>query len=327
MFNFNLGLVLFILQLWDYLCYKIECGNELKTDVCLGEETNESMTVRYVKICPSGQYCSDQSFLGCVKKATLVPPGKKCKDNLDCRTGACKNNICTPIKLGEQCNNDNECEEGLICTSDTAICAEKKALDDSCHSWLDCRTGLECAGTTKGSAEDMRCIKMGTAKDGIIAETIIGCHSGYGIDVEDFRVKCVTLYNETPCKMEDDGQYYCTGETDDGGPVLNTSIKLPCRNKWDGTYICLNQRYYPFQSYLEEMNIQLEKLDHDLPAYVDRYSFGLKSLGMKYLEYYRNQYFSGSNDCLKDFYYQYYLSHNFLKVCAQILSLFFLCLI
>ncbi len=43
---------------------------------------------------------------------------------------------------------------------------ERKTLDDTCEFWSNCKMGMECAG----AIGDMRCIKLGTGKDGIIVE-------------------------------------------------------------------------------------------------------------------------------------------------------------
>ena len=320
---FYLKLVLFISQLCIYSCDKIFCGDKLNSGVCYGEDKVNETTYKFVKPCPPGKYCSEENYIECIYKDQLVPPGGKCKHTVDCRTGKCKSNVCTPLKPGEPCDNDSECEVGMICTESGQICAERKTLDDTCEFWSNCKMGMECAG----AIGDMRCIKLGTGKDGIIAETTKGCQNGYGIYIEDEdKYICVTLYNETSCQKDlSDGGYYCHGIIDkgDGNPQEG---KLPCNNAWDGSYICPTEAVPAYQEYLEELSKELEQLKHQLGSRVDRYSFGIKSLGLKFLEFNYYATVHGADDCIKEFYYQYYLRQNFLNFSIHIV-LFFFCLI
>lgn len=212
----------------------------------------------------------------------------------------------------------------MICTESGQICAGRKTLDDTCEFWSNCKMGMECAG----AFGDMKCIRLGTGQNGIIAETTKGCQNGYGIYLKDEdKCICATLYNETSCQKDiSDGRYYCYGIIDkgDGNPQEG---KLPCDNAWDGIYICPTEAVPAYQEYLEELSKELEQLKHQLSSRVNRYSFGIRSLGLKFVEFNYYATVHGADDYIKEYYYSNKMPQNFLKFSIHILSLFFLCLI
>lgn len=78
-------------------------------------------------VTPGGPCDKDADCSGrakCINKECRLENGEKCKGILDCVSGKCENNVCQPLKKGEKCMLNEQCDKGLKC--ENKVCSDGK---------------------------------------------------------------------------------------------------------------------------------------------------------------------------------------------------------
>jgi hypothetical protein len=120
-----------------------------------------------------GLHCSGEGLC-----APLAALGEDCNSDLSCGDGlVCKGSVCSmPTALGESCSTiGNECGDSAYCAEDTKVCVQKKPVGETCSdSFSD-----ECLGTC-GCSDTGSCSCSAGSSGDEFADAILGffCNGG-----------------------------------------------------------------------------------------------------------------------------------------------------
>lgn len=309
-----------LLQFLVFAKGKTHCGDEILSNACYATGLINEINETYVNPCKKGEHCPlYENFSVCYKEAKERNIGKKCKGHVDCFYGKCINGKCRLMDEGDDCDYDEQCPDKYICSTNLNKCVSMKSLGSPCYYTTDCIIGLECSGKSEST---LTCNRMGSAENGMIGQTPAACQSGYGIVLEnDEFVQCVTLKtNSSTCiQDESDGKYYCHGILE-GDTNQIAENKLECLIDWNETYICPTEKYSSFSEYLEVFSAQLSLLkEENNNRLTERYSLDIKPLANLYVEYNKYEWVHNATSCIKNFYYQYFMSSNYIFPFSRIL--------
>lgn len=73
-------------------------------------------------------------------------PGERCREDSDCLSGSCYQNVCQGQPLGYPCVSNADCNVGTHCALGS-ICTKQDVLNAGCSSDYDCQNGLACNRT------------------------------------------------------------------------------------------------------------------------------------------------------------------------------------
>jgi hypothetical protein len=129
----------------------------------------------------------------CTKNAILQDDNQTCTEGTDCRSGTCKEKKCVAKAVDTQCNENENCQDGLFCdkTKANPVCIAQKDKT-ACASDFEC---LNSQGCNKGI-----CTLFFSIANGQLADRPIFCASGdFDGDLGN-PGKCMTSTLDQPSK-------------------------------------------------------------------------------------------------------------------------------
>lgn len=124
----------------------------VKGDTCIKiSKDNETVVMQ---TCPNDKHCfaktdepNENAF--CIeipKDGHKGYPGMTCKENSDCFSNSCINNVCIGVKENERCPNVEDCEYGFICrkVNDVKICTVPLEEGTECTNDTECKLTHGC---------------------------------------------------------------------------------------------------------------------------------------------------------------------------------------
>ena len=121
-------------------------------------------------------------------------PGEYCKNNTECYSYKCVNNICAGNPNNSYCNNDAYCDKGLYCLDYECV----PTSNTDCNDKKKCSVNLVC--------DDGKCIKIGS-KDIKKRATVPSACSTFYLSEEGICAKGPNLVTKGPnpikCKYSD----------------------------------------------------------------------------------------------------------------------------
>lgn len=137
----------------------------------------------------------------CQQPKGSLAAGSACAFPGQCQSGFCAIapdaacGVCAaPPKAGDSCAALTNCGQGLLCTSDTQVCATYVTQGGMCGKGMPCGTGMSCVGsttTTPGTCQTA-VATMGAACDPA-AKTGPACDRDKGLTCNSTSKTCVTL--------------------------------------------------------------------------------------------------------------------------------------
>ena len=132
-------------------CSKYTCSTSaqgLTSDQCAYYDS--AQTTYYMQACPSGYYCpfyNQAMNITCLESPPPPSPGKAwpsfpCKQDADCYSNSCVNDLCVGLPDGSKCAGDYDCNLGSLCQSGMPnnTCASQVGLGETCNTF----TGIMC---------------------------------------------------------------------------------------------------------------------------------------------------------------------------------------
>lgn len=173
-------------------CKKYITDTENTTkDICIRVKNN---TV-YLKKCSDDKICDfnislNSSEYYCNEYHTNISyyPGEYCRNNIECYSNMCINNICKPIAIFEgKCINDIYCNAGFYCDTSNN-CKEAIGNNGKCNDTIKCKANLVCNNGV--------CVKIGSKKLNEEANNKYAC--------ESFRISDNKCAKATSCKQKNE---------------------------------------------------------------------------------------------------------------------------
>jgi hypothetical protein len=214
------------------VCPAVYCGEQAEVNgVCL-ENTRNSInrTELIMRRCPINQYCNyldiinftlinpincssiNLNYFSNLPKGQLVEQDY-CRENDDCSSKNCINNICYGLPENSTCKNTTDCNSDTFCNKTTKICTSRRDLNQSCEEDENCSNFAGCFNKT--------------------CTTIFSLNSGVKVNSLSDSIFCKSYYVSNDLICEDyinlnPFPYFCKvaiGSEDDPGDCLyQTSI-------------------------------------------------------------------------------------------------------
>ena len=131
-------------------CYEISCGTSNSSINCIEVDgiTKQVTLNSCIYGCDySSLYLPSTSFtnISC-KSSPLVPSvtGSACEKASDCYSNICSVPICYGVSQNKYCPNDEACQPGFYCDSDSFTCQPSLNPGDSCNVNNECPVGYGC---------------------------------------------------------------------------------------------------------------------------------------------------------------------------------------
>lgn len=149
------------------VCPAVFCGEQADVNgVCLENiKSSFNRTELIMRKCPINQYCNYTDIINFTlinsiscESAELdyfsdLPIGQLveqdyCRNNSDCSSRNCTNNICYGLPENSTCKNTTECNADTYCNLTTNKCMKRKELNKSCESDEHCSNIAGCFNKT-----------------------------------------------------------------------------------------------------------------------------------------------------------------------------------
>ena len=184
---------------------RYQCAKEtLEPNICaFVEDAQEKFN--YLQVCPEDTpHCPYQTAkYGLNAKCTSqtaskeLIPGDECKDNDECLSGKCEDQICKGKSETEDCEHHSDCDPGNFCNEEN-VCEPLREFDQACVETYQCVNNCTC--------NNNKCTFYYSVGIGVLADTADACFSGY---LKDGKCENAlqSRFHGQPCTYDEDCQY------------------------------------------------------------------------------------------------------------------------
>lgn len=217
---------------------KYKCGKDLKFNQCQYTYYNSSERIFFVKPCGKGERCVEvkpnddkESKYQCVKTSIYEPlkEGDSCFTDEECESKICHEGKCMFLPdYTSSCKKDYQCGYNSYCDH---TCLPIKKKGDYCDSDSQCEIGTLCGQFNLDKLNT--CVEMFSLSDGSFTTSSNLCQSGWTLTNSFEQKYCasITILNST-CDEKNKCKYLLNnGERTE-------EVTYPCTANNEGQYFC-----------------------------------------------------------------------------------------
>lgn len=277
------------------------------------------------RACPKGQKCVIVNGIGqCLQKSPLYAIGEACKVHSECQSGNCKEQKCAYLNDGDVCNEDRNCGLSSYCSMD-GKCTPLKKAGEECVQDKQCEMKLACG--TVDDSNVMKCTAMFSLEKGSRASNEKLCKSGYVTSIGNVYYCADATIDDYNCTITYDKQ--CKIKIDAGDKTKAEDEYGTCRCHSNGNSFCEPlTNSDTFKAFLATYEEEMKNIDATKVHQVTMRDswWGSDKLIKAWIDY--DQFFDlyQSEQCVKEYYYQQYVSGSSLKIAMITLGMLLLVL-